>query len=68
MKRQCYEAPDMEVIHVELEKGFMRASVFEPENNQDDGVTITGHEIGNTGDYSNLGWDGEEPTNSTWGN
>ena len=42
---------------MKLEKGLMKASVFDPENNQDDGVSITGHEVGNEGDYTGLGWD-----------
>lgn len=67
MKKKEYEIPRMDKLEVELEKGFMKASVFDPENNQDDGVTITGHEVGNTGDYSNIGWDGDGTTNSTWG-
>lgn len=62
-----YEAPQIQHAEVELEQGFMKASVFDPENNQDDGVTITGHEVGNTGDYSNIGWDDDGTTNSTWG-
>ncbi|WP_462355990.1 hypothetical protein [Phocaeicola coprophilus] len=62
-----YEAPQTQHAEVELEQGFMKASVFDPENNQDDGVTITGHEVGNTGDYSNIGWDDDGTTNSTWG-
>ena len=54
-----YEAPQTTCLEVELEQGFMSASIFEDTNNQDDGVSITGHEVGNTGDYSDLGWDGE---------
>ena len=53
-----YEAPQTTCLEVELEQGFMSASIFEDTNNQDDGVSITGHEVGNTGDYSDLGWDG----------
>lgn len=67
MKKKEYEIPRMDKLEVELEQGFMKASVFDPESNQDDGVTITGHEVGNTGDYSNIGWDGDGTTNSTWG-
>ena len=67
MKKTKYLAPSTKYTDVELEQGFMKASVFEPENNQDDGVTITGHEVGNTGDYSNIGWDNDGTTNSTWG-
>lgn len=63
-----YEAPQTTCLEVELEQGFMSASIFEDTNNQDDGVSITGHEVGNTGDYSDFGWDGEGNTNSTWSN
>ena len=35
----------------------MSASIFDDENNQDDGVSIDGHEVGNTGDYTDIGWD-----------
>lgn len=63
-----YEAPQTTCLEVELEQGFMSASIFEDTNNQDDGVSITGHEVGNTGDYSDLGWDGEGNTNSTCSN
>lgn len=42
----------------------MSASIFEDVNGQDDGVSITGHEVGNTGTYSE--WDNS--TQNTWGN
>ena len=42
----------------------MKASVFDPENNQDKGVSIEGHEVGNEGDYTGLGWDTTDPTNA----
>ncbi len=57
MKKKMYVSPEMDMKFVELEKGLMKASVFDPENNQDDGVSITGHEVGNEGDYTGLGWD-----------
>ena len=53
---------------MELEQGFMAASVFDPEKGQDDGVSIGGHEVGNTGDYTDIGWDNDGGTKSTWGN
>lgn len=56
MKKK-YEAPQTDFTQVELEQGFMSASIFDDENNQDDGVSIDGHEVGNTGDYTNIGWD-----------
>ena len=40
----------------------MTASIFDEENNQDDGVTIEGHEVGNTGDYTQIGWDNPDQT------
>lgn len=43
MKKKCYEAPDMEVVRVELEKGFMKASVFEDGKENAEGVTIEQH-------------------------
>lgn len=62
-----YVAPQTQHVEVELENGFMSASIFDATNKQDDGVTITGHEVGNTGDYSGIGWDGDGTTKSTWG-
>lgn len=64
MKRKKYEAPMTRHTLVELESGFMTASIFDPENNQDDGVTIEGHEVGNTGDYTDIGWDNEKSYNN----
>lgn len=51
MKKKIYEAPLFEVKRVELEKGFMKASVFEPEDGYDKGVSIEGHKFGNSGNY-----------------
>lgn len=66
MKKE-YIAPLTEKTEVELEQGFMTASVFDPKNGQDDGVSIEGHEVGNTGDYTDIGWDGQESSrNSAW--
>ena len=56
MKKK-YEAPQTDLTQVELEQGFMSASIFDDDNNQDDGVSIEGHEVGNTGDYTEIGWD-----------
>lgn len=64
MKKE-YIAPLTEKTEVELEQGFMSsASVFDSKNEQDDGVSIEGHEVGNTGDYTKIGWDNQE--NSAW--
>lgn len=51
MKKKEYEIPRMDKLEVELEKGFMKASVFEPENGHDKGVSIEGHGYGNYGNY-----------------
>lgn len=56
-QKSKYVAPSTQRVTVELEQGFMTASVFDPENGQDDGVSIEGHEVGNTGDYTDIGWD-----------
>lgn len=56
-KKEKYESPRTEKTQVNLESGFMTASIFEDVNNQDDGVSIEGHEVGNTGDYTEIGWD-----------
>lgn len=59
MKKK-YIAPLTEKTEVEMENGFMKASIFEPENERDD-ISIEGHEVGNTGDYSDRGWDFQDP-------
>lgn len=51
MKKKEYEIPRMDKLEVELEKGFMKASVFDPEDGYDKGVTIEGHGFGNSGNY-----------------
>lgn len=51
MKKKEYEIPRMDKLEVELEKGFMKASVFDPEDGHDKGVTIEGHGFGNSGNY-----------------
>lgn len=70
MKIKEYEVPLTTYSEVELEQGFMSASIFEDVNGQDDGVSITGHEVGNTGDYTDIGWDRDPDgtTTRTWGN
>lgn len=62
MKKKIYEAPLFEVKRVELEKGFMKASVFEGGKENADGVTIEEHGFANPdaeweGDYSGSTWD-----------
>lgn len=62
MKKKEYEIPRMDKLEVELEKGFMSASVFKPEDGHDKGLTIEEHGFANPGadwegDYTNDGWD-----------
>lgn len=52
-----YEAPQTTCLEVELEQGFMKASVFDPEDEHDEGVTIQNHEFGETYDFTKDGWD-----------
>ena len=58
-KEEMYEAPCTRRTLVTLEEGVMKASIFHEENDQDEGVSIEGHEVGNTGDYTQegFGWD-----------
>lgn len=66
-QKSKYVAPSTRRVTVELEQGFMTASVFDPENGQDDGVSIEGHEVGNTGDYTDIGWDNQgRQRDSAW--
>ena len=66
--KEKYESPFTKKTQVNLESGFMNASVFDPQHGQDDGVSIEGHEVGNTGDYTDIGWDNDGGTGRTWGN
>lgn len=50
-KMKKYEAPETKHQEVELENGFLKASVFEPEDGHDKGVSIEGHGFGNSGNY-----------------
>lgn len=57
-----YEAPQTTCLEVELEQGFMKASVFEDGTENADGVAIEKHEFANPsasweGDYTEEGWD-----------
>lgn len=67
-QKSKYVAPSTQRVTVELEQGFMSsASVFDPANQQDDGVSIEGHEVGNTGDYTDIGWDNQgRQRDSAW--
>lgn len=57
-----YVAPQTKSSEVELEQGFMAASVFEGGTENADGVTIEEHGFANPdaeweGDYSGSTWD-----------
>lgn len=52
-----YVAPQTKSSEVELEQGFLKASIFEPEDGHDKGVTIEGHEFGNSQDFTDTEWD-----------
>ena len=64
MKKNHYEKPRTIRTAVEVENGFMTASVFDSENEADDGVSIEGHEVGNIGDYSGANWDNASGTST----
>lgn len=67
MKKRKYIAPETDCVTVELEQGFMKASVFEGGEENADGVTTEEHGFANPGaawegNYSdgtgdNGGWD-----------
>lgn len=59
MTKTKYVAPQTKCSEVELEEGFMKASVFDPADGHDKGVTIEGHGFGNSQDFSDTGWDGD---------
>lgn len=56
-KQKEYETPQTTFVEVELEQGFMKASVFDPEDKHDKGVTIQNHEFGEDYDFTDEGWD-----------
>lgn len=52
-----YEAPQTQHAEVELEQGFMSASVFEKKENTES-LTIEDHKVDETFDFSNdSNWD-----------
>lgn len=62
MKRKKYVAPETEKKIVELENGFMTASIFEDENKHDEGLSTEEHGFANPGaewegDYGEDKWD-----------
>lgn len=65
MKKKEYEVPLTTYSEVELEQGFMKASVFEDGKENADGVTIEEHGFANPG----AAWEGDysDPNNhGTW--
>lgn len=62
MKKTKYLAPSTQYTDVELEQGFMKASIFDPEDEHDEGVTIEGHGFGNSQDFTGTGWDDDQTT------
>lgn len=66
MKRKEYEIPRMDKMEVELEKGFMKASVYEGGTENANGVTIEEHGFANPGTAENPNtWEGDY-SSSTW--
>lgn len=62
MKKKEYEIPRMDKLEVELEQGFMAASVFENGKENAEGVTIEEHGFANPekaweGNYTTEGWE-----------
>lgn len=55
MKKKEYEVPLTTYSEVELEQGFMKASVFEDGTENADGVTIEEHGFANPG----AAWEGD---------
>ena len=61
-QKSKYVAPSTRRVTVELEQGFMTASVFDAEDGHDKGLTTEEHGFANPGsqwegDYSNDTWD-----------
>lgn len=62
MKKKEYEVPLTRYLEVEMEQGFMKASVFEGGTENAEGVTIEKHGFANPdqsweGNYTNDGWE-----------
>lgn len=63
MNKKHYTTPCTESISIEMETAFMsKASVFDPEGGHDKGVTIDGHDFGNSQDFTGDGWDEDQTT------
>lgn len=62
MKKKKYVAPETEMKTVELESGFMTASIFKEENKHDEGLSTEEHGFADPtkqweGDYGESEWD-----------
>ena len=60
--KKIYNPPITEMVEVEFEGGFMKSSVFDPENNHDKGLKTEEHGFANPetdfeGDYGEGTWD-----------
>lgn len=61
-QRSKYEAPSTRRVMVELEQGFMSASIFEEENMHDEGLSTEEHGFADPtkqweGNYGERDWD-----------
>lgn len=61
-----YEVPQTTCLEVELEQGFMKASIFEEGEGHDKGVSIEGHGFGNSGNYFDNNEEGQGLNNPSW--
>lgn len=51
MKRKEYEIPRMDKLEVELEKGFMAASIVDEDKQEKPTISIQNQEVGAESDY-----------------
>lgn len=61
-EKDKYEAPLTRRTQVDLENGFMKASVFEPDDSHDKGLSTEEHQFADPSkdwefDYGNDSWD-----------
>lgn len=56
MTKTKYVAPQTKCSEVELEEGFMKASVFEDKDSTEN-LTIEDHQVDETFDFSDTSWD-----------
>ena len=55
--KEMYEAPLTKLKQVELESGFMEASVVDKDDNTDSQVTAGNQEIENNYDFTDNAWE-----------